>query len=50
MTMKTDSEKNKFSNICEDCKKKDKSVFQNFLMIGYKICDSCKISKTIFPL
>ena len=37
-------------NICEDCKKEDESVSQNLIMNGYKICDSCKISKTIFPV
>ena len=37
-------------NICEECKKEDKSVSQNLIMDGYKICDSCKISKTIFPV
>ena len=36
--------------ICEECKKKDDSVSQNLLMYGYKICDSCNISKTIFPI
>ena len=37
-------------NICEDCKKEDESVSQNLIMSGYKICDSCKLSKTIFPI
>ena len=37
-------------NICEECKKKDESVSQNLIMLGYKICDSCKLSKTIFPV
>ena len=36
--------------ICEECKKEDESVSQNLLMYGYKICDSCNISKTIFPI
>jgi len=38
------------NNICEECKKEDESVSQNLIMNGYKICDSCKISKTIFPV
>ena len=38
------------NNICEECKKEDKSVSQNLIMQGYKICDSCKLSKTIFPV
>lgn len=40
----------KFNYICEECKCEDKSVFQNLILIGYKICKSCRISKTIFPL
>jgi len=35
---------------CEECKKKDKSVSQNLILTGFKICNSCKISKTIFPI
>ena len=37
-------------DICEECKKENESVSQNLIMYGYKICDSCKISKTIFPV
>ena len=37
-------------NICEECKKEDESVNSNFIISGYKICDSCKLSKTIFPV
>ena len=36
--------------ICEECKKEDESVTQNLILIGYKVCNSCKISKTIFPI
>ena len=43
-------EKEKLDNICEECKKENESVSQNLMMHGYKICDSCKISKTIFPV
>ena len=46
----TNKEEEKFDNICEECKKEDESVSQNLMMHGYKICDSCKISKTIFPV
>ena len=35
-------------NICEECKKEDTSVTQNLIKHGYKICDSCYTSKTIF--
>ena len=38
------------NNICEECKKLNESVKSNLIMYGYKICDSCKISKTIFPI
>ena len=40
----------KLDNICEECKKEDESVSQNLIIYGYKICNSCKISKTIFPI
>ena len=38
------------NNICEECEKEDESVKTNLIIIGYKICDSCKLSKTIFPV
>ena len=37
-------------NICDECKEQDESVFQNLILIGFKICKSCRISKTIYPL
>ena len=37
-------------NICEECEQEDDTVKQNFILAGYKICDSCKLSKTIFPV
>ena len=37
-------------NICEECKKEDESVRQNLIMHSYKICNSCNLVKTIFPL
>tara|TARA_A100001015_G_scaffold160417_1_gene178244 strand:+ start:574 stop:705 length:132 start_codon:yes stop_codon:yes gene_type:complete len=37
-------------NICEECKKEDESVKSNLITTGYKICDSCKLSITIFPV
>ncbi len=37
-------------DICEECEQEDESVKQNLILIGYKICDSCKLSKTIFPV
>ena len=37
-------------NFCEECKKEDKSVSQNLILIGFKICNSCKTLRTIFSL
>tara|TARA_E500000331_G_C16995351_1_gene599572 strand:+ start:404 stop:565 length:162 start_codon:yes stop_codon:yes gene_type:complete len=37
-------------NICDECKDKDKSVSQNLVLLGFKICKSCRLSKTIFPV
>ena len=54
--MNNESEDNKeenlveINNYCEECKKKDESVSQNLILTGFKICNSCKISKTIFPV
>ena len=41
---------NELNNICEECKKEDESVSQNLIKHGYKICESCRLSKTIFPV
>jgi|TARA_B110000285_G_scaffold164219_1_gene183363 hypothetical protein len=38
------------NNICEECKKEDINVKSNLIMHGYKLCDSCKTSKTLFPV
>ena len=54
----TDNSKNKFdeeifrelNNICEECKKEDESVSQNLILTSYKLCSSCRVSKTIFPI
>ena len=37
-------------NICENCRNEDETVSQNLIMTGFKLCKSCRISKTIFPL
>ena len=37
-------------NICDECKGEDESVSQNLILMGFKICKSCRTSKTIFPL
>ncbi len=38
------------NDICEDCIKKDTTVSQNLILIGFKICESCRLSKNIFPV
>ena len=38
------------NNICEESKKEDESVKQNLIMHSYKICSSCNLAKTIFPI
>ena len=38
------------NNICDECFDEDESVTQNLILTGFKICKSCRISKTIFPL
>tara|TARA_B100000795_G_C22733342_1_gene412319 strand:- start:484 stop:642 length:159 start_codon:yes stop_codon:yes gene_type:complete len=47
---KTNKLKKIIDNFCEECKKEDESVFQNLILSGFKICNSCKVSKTIFPI
>jgi hypothetical protein len=49
---KDDYKKNieKINNICEECKKEDLSVSQNLILTGFKVCSSCKLSKTIYPI
>ena len=37
-------------DICDECKKKHESVSQNLILTGFKICKSCRVSKTIFPI
>ena len=39
-----------FNNKCEECRKDHESVSQNLILTGFKICKSCRISKTIFPV
>ena len=54
----TDNSKDKFdeeifrelNNICDECKKEDESVSQNLILTSYKLCSSCRVSKTIFPI
>jgi len=39
-----------YNNQCEECKKEDESVSQNLILTGFKICKSCRTSKTVFPI
>ncbi len=41
---------NDLNNICDECYDEDESVSQNLILTGFKICKSCRLSKTIFPL
>ena len=38
------------NNLCDECTQKDESVSQNLILTGFKICKSCRVSKTIFPI
>tara|TARA_B100000989_G_scaffold129123_1_gene95920 strand:- start:87 stop:254 length:168 start_codon:yes stop_codon:yes gene_type:complete len=44
------SDNNELNNICDECKEEDETVTQNLILTGYKLCNSCRISKTLFPL
>ena len=53
--MTNDIDKNKILEkeldyICDECKKQDISVTQNLILTGYKLCKSCRTSKTLFPI
>ena len=37
-------------DICDECKDYHESVSQNLILTGFKICKSCIVSKTIFPI
>ena len=45
-----DSNENDLNSICDECRKEDETVFQNLIMTGFKLCKSCRVSKTIFPI
>ena len=46
--LKVDTEE--LNNICDECKDEDKSVTQNLILTCFKLCNSCRLSKTIFPV
>lgn len=41
---------NDLDNICSECKREEESVSHNLILTGFKICESCRISKTVFPI
>tara|TARA_B100002052_G_scaffold297862_1_gene329646 strand:- start:576 stop:737 length:162 start_codon:yes stop_codon:yes gene_type:complete len=45
-----DDDLNELDDICDECKEKHESVSQNLILTGFKICKSCRVSKTIFPI
>ena len=47
---KVEEDFEEIDNFCEECKKEDESVKQNLIMHSYKICNSCNLAKTIFPI
>ena len=38
------------NNICDECNDEHESVSQNLILTGFKICKSCRVANTIFPL
>ena len=47
---KLNTDTKELNNICDECKEEDESVTQNLILTGFKLCKSCRVSKTIFPL
>ena len=47
---KLNADTKELNNICDECKDEDESVSQNLILTGFKLCKSCRVSKTIFPL
>ena len=53
MIKEIDIDKNNLDDlddICDECKDEHESVSQNLILTGFKICKSCRLSKTIFPI
>lgn len=44
------SDNDELNDICDVCKKEDETVTQNLILTGYKLCSSCRTSKTLFPI
>ena len=47
---KLNTDTKELNNICDECKEEDESVTQNLILTGFKLCKSCRVSKTVFPL
>tara|TARA_Y100000287_G_C13940654_1_gene219297 strand:- start:28 stop:198 length:171 start_codon:yes stop_codon:yes gene_type:complete len=45
-----DNSEKDLDNICDECKKKHESVSHNLILMGFKICNTCRTAKTIFPV
>ena len=45
-----DKDLKELNDICDECKNEHESVSQNLILTGFKICESCRLSKTIFPI
>ena len=45
-----DYQEKDLDNICDECKDEHESVSQNLILTGFKVCKSCRLSKTIFPI
>ena len=50
MTEDKNNKENDLDNICEECKEESESVSHNLILTGFKLCKSCRVSKTIFPI
>ena len=48
--IKDNEEVLELDNFCEECREEDPSVSPNLILTGFKNCNSCKLSKTIFPI
>ena len=49
LKIESSNEDEDMDNVCEECNENDESVLQNLILTGFKICKSCRISKTVFP-
>ena len=45
-----DHKHEELNNKCENCSIENETVCQNLILTGFKVCESCRISKTIYPV